>query len=355
VSIWRWVQEFRQEASDRGDEERLRMSLLLSQASPFFERDPDQALHILEEGRHLAQTLNEPRWVLFFTHWKLQVLFYYKRDYRAVLDTAVQATVTVSAPAFADFPQRLCLQEDLITACLKIDPLGHEDQIEQALAYMQREVTPDMECRHCVLSCRSEFDLACGRPGPAQETAARAVALAEEYRDEHQLSNAYMNLCGAAFAAGDFDNLGGWAEAGEEAARRGVRKSNLVLFLMWQAVARLRQGDKEAGRRLARTAVAQRLRLASQPDEGYYDALCAYHVLEGEVEKALKARERQLEAIADTGQLDQECRAHIERCRLLTLLGRRTDADLDAARTAARKLQKPEKYLAAIEQVAAAQ
>jgi hypothetical protein len=353
VSIWGWIQDFRQEARDRGDAERLRLSLLLSQASPYFERDPDQALHLLEEGRHLAQTLNEPRWVLFFTHWKLQVLFYYKGDYRAVLDTAVQATVTVSAPAFADFPQRLCLQEDLITACLRIDPLGHEGQIEQALAYMQREVTPDMECRHCVLNCRSEFDLACGRAGAAVEVAARAVALAEEHRDDHQLSNAYLNLCLAAFAAGDFDNLGGWAEAGEEAARKGVRKSKLALFLLWQAVVRLRQGDREAGRRLYRTAIAQQLRLTSQPSEGYYDALCAYHVQEGEVDKALKARERQLEAIAGTGQLDQECRVQIERCRLLTLLGWRTDADLDAARTAARRLRKPEKYLAALEQVAA--
>ena len=48
-------------------------------------------------------------------------------------------------------------------------------------------------------------------------------------------------------------------------------------------------------------------------------------------------------------------RRNAEFCRLLGLLGRHTEADLDAARTAARKLLKPARYLAEIERIAAGQ
>jgi hypothetical protein len=352
MSIWDWVREYREQALDDGDDDRLRMTLLLSQASPF-ERDPDRALQLLEEGRTLARALGEQRWVLFFTHWRLQVLFYYKGDYSGVLEEAIQATVNVSKPSFADFPQRVCLQEDLITACLKVDPLGYHDQIEQSLAYMQKEVAEDMECRYCVLNCRSEFEFACGRYDTAQEAAMQGVSMAEDEGDRHQIANGYLNACIAAFAAGDFDSLTVWATAGEEAARQIDRKQYLLQFLMWQAVICQRSGDANAARALVRSAASLVMRLPTPPDEAYYAALCAYLLLVDGPEKALMARDRELEGIAGKNQLDRECRVLIERCRLLTQLGRRTAADLETARTAARKMRKPEKYLADIDQIAA--
>jgi hypothetical protein len=350
MSIWRWVQEYRQQAEKNRDAQRVHLSTLLARTPPF-ERDPDLALNIIEEGRRLAGALQEPRWELFYIHWKLQVLLYYKGDYRDVLEEAAEAAVAVSKPQFADFPQRVCLQEDLITAYLKIDPLGYEDQIEEALRYMQREVSPDMECKHCVLSCRSEFEFACDRLQDARTSANAGLDLAQSDHSEHQLTHAYANLCKSALALGDYDNLAGWAEAGEEMARRIDRKLLLAQFLMWQAVTRRRAGDTAAASRFFRAGLAQARLVSAQLEEGFYAGLCAYHEIGGELDKALQARDRQREGIKDKGQLDQECRVQMERCRLLTLLGRCLEGDLEVARQAARKLKKPEKYLARIEEL----
>jgi hypothetical protein len=59
-------------------------------------------------------------------------------------------------------------------------------------------------------------------------------------------------------------------------------------------------------------------------------------------------REEQLATIRGKDRLDYECRVHIERCRLLSQLGRLQNADLDAAREAARRLRYPDEYVAEI-------
>jgi ATP/maltotriose-dependent transcriptional regulator MalT len=352
MSIWRWVRDFRRDAAVRGDEERLRLAGMLDEAYPHFETDPDRALAILLEGRRLAEMLAEPRWVLFYEHWRLQVLLFHKGDYRDAVGLAVKATVESAKPQHGDFPQRVCLQEDLINAYAGIDPVGYEEAIEQALQYMQREVTRDMECRHCVESCRFRFEADRGDLEAARAAALRGLTLAEEDASSFYLASSFWNLCIVAHRSGDFTSLREWAEAGEEAARQVDRKAHVAQFLLWQAVAARHDKDEDRARRLCRRAIARVSHLEQPPSEDYHDALSAYHELGGKLAKALKVCERELEMTAGQGELARTCRAQIKRCSLLARMGLLTEADREAAREAARRLRKPDSYLAEIERLA---
>ena len=176
MSVWDWLHEFADEMRAQGDRERFRLWEIQGEASRFGRAEPERKLAKLEEGRALAQRLGESWWVLHFDHWRLQVLMHYLLDYRPeVLDLAVRSTLEARKPQYARLPQRICLHEDLIYAYLGVDPLGHADAIRQALDYMRKEVSEDLECRYCVQNCRTEFALRRGALDEA-EAARRALA-----------------------------------------------------------------------------------------------------------------------------------------------------------------------------------
>jgi hypothetical protein len=354
MSVWDWVREFRRDAALRGDAARLRLCRLENDFGDFMETDPDRSLALLEEGRRLALTINEPRWALFFDHWRLQVLLHHKCDYRTAADLAVRAALEARKPQFADLPQRNCLQEDLINCYLGVDPVGHEGLIEQALSFMEQEVAPDMECRFCLATCRTRFERARGRPEAARVAGLRALAMAESDGEAHYAANAYSHLCHLAFLAGDDDSLRLWAPAGEELARALANKqSELAAFVLWQALLARRDGDEERGRRLVRAATARMGRLKAPPGEAYFDAWAAYHEQGGNLLGAVQVRDRQLATVVNTGQAAYEARVRLGRCRLLARLARLTDADLDEARAAAAKLRSPAAVLAELDRLAA--
>src|SRR5215472_783316 len=137
MSVWDWIIAFRDEAQANGDRDRLRLQQIFDNASRFTKTDPDVMLGLLAEGKALAQQLDEPWWVLFFDHWRLQALLHFKYDYRDVMDLAVTATLEARKPQFSTLPQRICLHEDLIYAYVGTDAEGHADRITQALDYMQ--------------------------------------------------------------------------------------------------------------------------------------------------------------------------------------------------------------------------
>jgi hypothetical protein len=320
-------------------------------AMSFKETDPDQALTILREGRQQAQSLQEPRWVLFFDHWQLQILLFHKFDYRAILDLAVRAVVEACQPSLADFPQRVCLHEDLIFAYATIDPIGYADRIEQALDYMRREITPGMECVHCIEGCRAHFELSRERWDEARTCALRALSLADDAGSAHYAASAYQRLCLAAWYIKDLTALADWAVVGEAAAVRSDRRSLIAEFILWQAVTARHTRDEGSAQRLLRSAGARMNRLAVPPSEEYFEALCGFHELGGKITRALHVRDKQLATVADSGQLAYECRVRLRRCRLLVQLGQLQPADRESAREAVRKLRAPASYLQELDRI----
>ncbi len=140
--------------------------------------------------------------------------------------------------------------------------------------------------------------------------------------------------------------MAGNAAAVEELASRVDQSQvNLAEALAWRAVLARRAGDEPAAGHLFHRATARMGRLRRPPTRDYFDALCRYHETGGDLIRALHVRDRELAILKETGQLAYECRVRVERCRLLAQLGQLTEADRAAAREAARKLKRPEKWL----------
>src|SRR5262245_20108853 len=224
MSVWDWIREFAARAEEEGDEERLRLYELQLEASQHRRSNPEKMLAVLEEGRSLAQRLQEPWWVLHFDHWRLQCYMHYLLDYRPVLDLAIRATLAARKPAYAQLPQRICLHEDLIYGYLGVDPLGHAPAIDNALDVMAREISDDLECRYCLQDCRSVFALRRGRIDEAEQSARLTLDMADAdpvpSLGDHYAVDAWCHLCSIAHRRGDWETLRDCAAAGEEVARR---------------------------------------------------------------------------------------------------------------------------------------
>jgi hypothetical protein len=356
MSVWDWVIEFSVRAEAEGDRDRMSLLQIYENASKFSKTDPDVMLGLLAEGRALAQQLDEPWWVLFFDHWRLQALLHFKYDYRDVMDLAVSATLEARKPQYATLPQRVCLHEDLIYAYVGTDAEGHADRIAQALEYMQQHVGPDLDCRFCVQGCCAQFALQRGRLDEAREASLRMLALTDAAPSrataDHYALDAYADLCAVAFAKGDWDGLSAWADAGAETARRRDKQLELAKFLAWKALLERRAGNEDAARRLCRAAASRVARLKAVPGESYYDALAAFHEQGGDPGEALTVRDQELKRIAGKGRLAHEARCRVARCRLLAQTGLPLEDDLRAAREAAGKLRHPEKFLEEIDRIA---
>src|SRR5262249_58624187 len=91
--------------------------------------------------------------------------------------------------------------------------------------------------------------------------------------------------------------------------------------------------------------VARCGRLGTPPSGISYEARCAFHAHAAEWPSVLKLRRRELAMVRRLGHLDEECRCRIKICRTLAEMGRPLRHEVEAARTATRRLRAPQKYL----------
>jgi hypothetical protein len=358
MSIWDWFFECVSEFRAAGDEERLRMADLHDQGFALQETDPDRALAAFTEGRQLAERLGESWWALFYDVWRVIALLGYKNDFRSVLDLAVHCALEVRKPHYAGHPWRFAAYNNLIAAYVGIDAEGYAEQIQQALAYLEAELPPEPnDDRYVMLGEKRHFFMATDRFAEAHQVAMTHLSLIDADDDPSNVGwysvSVNADLCWLSWRLGDWEAVAGYAAATEEVARRVHQsESELAEALLWQAVLARRGGDEETAKRRHRAATARMGRLRRPASDEYFDALVLYHELGENLGLALKVRDRELQTVAGTGQLAYECQAHLKRCRLLARMGRLTDADLQAARAAARTLRKPGKPLAQIERIA---
>jgi hypothetical protein len=357
MSEWHWFERFDEDAAQRGDTERLRLRQLHRQGYAVRETDPDHTLALFSEGRQLAEHLGEPWWFLLFEQWQVHGRIYYKRDFRNLVDDAVKNVLQLRKPVYAGYPQRLWVHHDLITVYLSTDPLGHADAISEAIDYIEAELTTHTtESRYLMMESRIQLALEQKQLDAALTLTLRSQANAdadpERYVAQHFLVAITAYLCLIGYRRGDWTNLGGWAAAAEEAARQMGYQYPLARALMWQALAARKEGDRARSRRLHRTATSRKGRLRWPTCGGFYDALCAYHELEGHSDEALNVRDQQLQAVLNTGQIGYECEIRVKRCRLLAQMGRLSDSDLADAQASAQKLRRPQRYVSELERIA---
>jgi hypothetical protein len=141
------------------------------------------------------------------------------------------------------------------------------------------------------------------------------------------------------------------AEIGSELAEQVGHRLEKAECTAWRAAALRQTGHEAEARRLHVRAETQVNRLQMPPTDLYFDALCAYHHLGGEVSQALEVRLRELETIQGWGRLAYECRTRVRLCWLRARLGQPCAGDRAAAVVAAEKLRKPGPYLTLLERI----
>jgi hypothetical protein len=353
MSVSTWLLDY--DARHEGDPQRQRLLDTVREAGPYLRSDPAQALALYERGRRLAESLREPWWVMYFTHWKLQVLLNTRPDFAEAQRLAVQATLEVRKPIYEGLPQRVCLHDDLVNTYLGSDPVGHADGIREALAFMEADVAPGMECRYCIQGDFADFHLGTGDLDAAEAACLRILGMAEDEpaattRSHHGMT-ALSRLCEIAFLRQDWPALGRAAELGEKLHEEVPRPQLLAEFLQWQALLALREGDDRRAARLSRRAERTVTASGAVPRAAWFDALCACHLQAEDAGKALEAREREQSLIAGSGMRQREARCLLERCRLLSRLCLPLEKALEEARAAARQLRRPEALLAELARV----
>jgi hypothetical protein len=350
MSVSEWLLQFDEQAYDAGDVQRQKLLQTSREAGPYLRSDPARALALYEQGRRLAESLNEPWWVMYFTHWKLQVLLYYLADYQHAQRFAVEATLEARKPAYTGLPQRVCLHDDLVNSYVGTDPKGNACAIQEALAFMQADVAPLMECRYCIQGDAADFALATGSLNGAETACQHILDMAEDETSlgtrAHHCMTAEARLCEVAFLRQDWTALAEHADAGADWNPQAQRPMLLAEFLMWQALLARRKGEDRQGEALVHRAEDAVARNNAVPRGCYFDALCAYRLEAKETELALKVREHELKLIAGKGMLQREANGWLQLCRLRRQLGLPLEESLMKAREAAHRLRRPEEMLA---------
>jgi hypothetical protein len=109
MEVWDWVHDYQAQALSSDDTERLRLTLIQSEAAAVSETDPDQALALLDKEIRLAKHLREPWWILFFEFWRTETLLFDKLDYNHLLDQAVRTVLEVRKPIYDQHPLRFAI------------------------------------------------------------------------------------------------------------------------------------------------------------------------------------------------------------------------------------------------------
>jgi hypothetical protein len=356
MNKWAWCHEYEQDARARGDAERLRLARLHYEGWNFRETDPDQAHALYDQGCQLAKRLGEPWWALFYTHWRLGSLLYFKRDYRDVVGQAVEAVLEVRKPRYDAFTFRFAIYYDLISAYIGIDPAGYADRIRDALHSLEYDVPRSGEDYYLLEDSKRAFALALEDLDAAEAATVRSMRAADEAGEPeslgHHMAFNYCALCHIAFKRNDWERLAEFAAAGEQTAQRIGYKLQISECQMWLALLARRNGDEAKAQPLRLQAASRVSRVKKPPSAAWFNALCAWAVYENDLPAALRVRDRELETIRGHGRLSYESYCHLERCRLLARMGRPLDEVLAAGRAAAARLRDPAPELEKLDRMA---
>jgi hypothetical protein len=357
MNMKEWLRSEAQSAISKNDKERLRLMECYSRAFELRETDPDGAFAIFNEGRQLAQRLGEPWWELYYQKYCIDALVHFKRDFREVVDMAVQCVLELRKPANAAYPGRIGVWDSLVAAYLGVDAEGYSSQIQEALDTLDREIPegPSSD-RYLLLARRQVFGLELNRYQDVYRHCMAELKLASEDTNQHTAAHfatfVFCDLCIIGAHVKNWEQVGRWAKAGQELAEAVGHQCERAETVAWQAVVALHTGNRTEATRLYNFATSTAKGLGMPPNRGYFEAMVAYALASNDLEGALAAREDELRTIENRGRLLYETRLHIERCRYLSRLKRLRAEDLATARTVAGRLRLQHPYLEQLDELA---
>lgn len=338
------------------DSERLRLTDLFHEAWRLQETDPEQSFAIFTRGRDEARRLQEPWWVLFFEHWRLNAITCYIADFARALPLAVELMVVFNASDGRSHEFRMWVLMHCLNIHASIDPRGYRDEIARGFAYLDGQIARGPASERIYLEiCSVDHLISTERWGEAYEAALRLLALVDRSPEPHLRvwngSWALYQICRICHALGRADELAGYADHMEELSGKcqELRRTKADAWIWRSVTARARGEEQNASRSFHRGM--RLLAGLERCDSICADPIAAYRELCGDLMAAVGVRDREIAEVTKKGELHRVCQAHVHRCRLLAQAGEITSADLAVARLAASKLRVPEWFLEKIDRI----
>jgi hypothetical protein len=350
MTLSEWLRDEAISARKEGDPDRIRMMDSYNNAFALRETDPDGAFAAFTEGQQIARRRNEPWWVLYYEKYRIDALMHFKRDYRQVVDMAVQCVLDLNKPGNAAYPGRVGIWDSLLAAYLGVDAEGYAEPIQEAIDTLDREIPegPSSD-RYLLLARKNVFALERNRYRDAYDSCMAELQLAsgdtDQSRGAHYATFVFCELCEVGASAQKWEQVGRWAKAAAELAEVVGHHCERAEAIAWQAVVALQAGKTDEAAQLLQSATTTAAGLGMPPNRGYFEALFTYRLLGRDLPGALDVREEELRSIENCGRLLRECRLHIQRCTILARLCRLRPEHLEVARAVAGHLRLPGPHL----------
>ena len=347
TNIWDWFNQ----GYYHSNLEARNLPRLFHEAWDRNETDPQECNSRLLTARKLAETLDEPWWVLFFDYWRCILLWARLDDLHTAQRLGIQMTVDAKKPLYERHPLVPRIYNQLVSIFTYVDPIGYQNRIIELMSYLENDIEIDEDIEYLLLANRANLYFALD-----DVETARLWALKSLNRINHRAyyaASAYSKLALYSYIQKDHEMLARYIDEGEESAREVGRKLIICEMLAWRALLAHMENDMPAAQRYYALAISNRQRIGTTPTFTYHDIMCDYLEREGMSDKARELRNQQLETLKPSGLVHELCDCHLMRCRLLGRMGILEEKDIADAKLVASELLKPERYLEKISQIEA--
>jgi tetratricopeptide (TPR) repeat protein len=345
TSIWDWFNQ----GYYHSNPEARKLPRLFHEAWDRNETDPQECNSRLLTARALADTLNEPWWVLFFDYWRCILLWARLDDLHTAQRLGIQMTVDAKKPLYERHPLVPRIYNQLVSIFTYVDPVGYHDRIVNLMSYLENNVEIDEDIEYLLLANRANLYFALDKLDTAHEWALKSLN-----RINHRAyyaSSAYSKLALYSYIRHDYKMVAEYVEEGEDRARDVGRKLIICEMLAWRALLAQINNDMSVAHRYYALAMSNRERIGTTPTFTYHDIMCDFLERDGKSDEALELRTQQMATLTPSGLVHELCDCHLMRCRLLGRMGKLTEEHLTKARFIASDLLKPDRYLEKISQI----
>jgi hypothetical protein len=344
VDLWAWFNSFHWEASAKNDHQRLRLWKIFDHAFDLREKNPEQAMAMLREAIALAEQLQEPWMALFYEYWLAEMLIFHLSRHEEGLELATRLVTRCSNEAYLDCPSRARVFITLIAAYCKIDMLSYTDEIGAMIATMESSIPLDDDTHLRLRYYRASLWMELQDNQRAWDDGLQYLEMSTN--NDFRLSDAYLLLCHLSYLQQDDRSALDYAYLIEERAFSSERYSVVASSYYWQACLLLPHEPDEA-RRLFLRGIAQDNLLNLPQNLNLLYGRARYYEAQGEFETSLALWDEQIPQMnPQTPNRQTYFYIFLRRCFVLRQLGRLTEADVEQARQAARRMRKPERYFA---------
>jgi hypothetical protein len=293
---YRWIWEFALHARHEGDADRLKLLEILEAAQSYSSEESDIRLALYRQGRDLARQLDEPWWIVLFEFWISETLLYYKHDPEGALKVSARMVVETRKPQYAAQPERVGLSLNFIAAYSRIDPIGYEARIREAIAAGENDWNLFESFYEVYWQLQTRFLTAVADPR-AVEVAWEHLRVSFNHYARHDTSGHYV-----IYALADLlpalwlydteqarEHTAGLAQLGQEMSPLSENDRLEALFTMWRALGSQLAGEEEA-MTFYKSAFTKQAALAAPRNVVFWPAIY-FHLERGELTRVVQVCE----------------------------------------------------------------